>query len=228
MAEIKDGILVDPKVIQNTVSNIEHETLDLKKITSIVIHQTGSRTAQDTIDGWKIRKFGAHFLIDSGVEYKVGKKIRHGIDGQINQTGHLDKRCWHINNFKVPVHPVNSNSIGIELVAMYDNVNKTYPVSTSAQISSSCWLIKTLIELLSTISADKLYAHGVISHKDENSTEGKSSLDEIKKELDAEKPKEITVHSSIQLPYMPMAIDNTRVVMRMIPLQLLKEIHEKQ
>ena len=86
MAEIKNGLLIDGKVTQKIISNIERETIDLKNFKSIVVHQTYSPTAESTIQDWATRttkKFGAHFLIDTGVETVIKKKSYKGIDGKI-------------------------------------------------------------------------------------------------------------------------------------------------
>ena len=238
MAEIKDGLLKDPTVTQKIFSKIEKGVMDLKKIKGIVIHQTNSQTANSTFnaytDGRKnpktgvIEYYGAHFLIDRGSgTYRENKKDKPytGIDGKIYQTARVTRICSHAGRLKDKSYPTNSHSIGIEIVARFDETDG-YPTSSVAQVESATWLVTTLIDLISSIgSSDKIYAHGDISYGKKES-EGVSSLEQIKKEIEkkkaedekkkAGKAKEITVHSSIPLR-MPAAIDNTRVAIRYLP-----------
>jgi N-acetyl-anhydromuramyl-L-alanine amidase AmpD len=177
MAELKNGILVDSRVTAKTIANIEHGALDLKQVDSIVIHQTYSPTAESTMEGWKTRVYGAHFLVDTGVATVIKKKTYSGIDGKIYQTAHLDKMCWHVGKVRDKKYPTNSKSIGIEVVAMYDTKQKTYPPPTVAQLFSTAWLVRNLMKVIPSITGvDKVYAHGVISYKDELKTEGVSTL----------------------------------------------------
>lgn len=237
MAEIKDGILSDKAVAQKIFPKNEKGAMDLKKVTGIVIHQTNSQTADSTFNAYTagrknpktgaIEYFGAHFLIDRGSgTYKENKKDKPytGIDGKIYQTAHLTQKCAHAGNLKSKTYPTNSHSIGIEIVARFDETDG-YPASSNAQVESATWLVTTLVELISSIgSTDKIYAHGDISYGKKES-EGVSSLEQIRKEIErrelekkkAEKAKEITVHSSIPFRMPPMAIDNTRVVIRYLP-----------
>ena len=67
------------------------------------------------------------------------------------------------------------------------------------QIKSGAWLVKTLIELITTIpSIEAVYAHGVIAYKTPDMTEGGSTLDEIRQELQPKKenPQDIKLESS--------------------------------
>ncbi|WP_010325299.1 N-acetylmuramoyl-L-alanine amidase [Marinobacterium stanieri] len=134
------------KVELKIISNIEHGALS--KVNSIVVHRTAASTAQSTLNAWKTKKSGAHFLIDK--------------NGKIYQTARLDKKCWHMGyvvsrcrleascteedtkiikgilhgsgrwseKFKKVLqherkkdypdrYPMNSDSIGIEIVGLY-------------------------------------------------------------------------------------------------------------
>ena len=240
MAEIKDGLLNDPAVSHKIFSKIEKGAMDLGKVKGIVIHQTDSQTAQSTFNAYTagrknpktgvIEYYGAHFLIDRGSgTYKENKKDKPytGIDGKIYQTAHVTQICSHAGRLKSKEYPTNSHSIGIEIVARFDETDG-YPTSSVAQVESATWLVTTLIDLISSIgSSDKVYAHGNISYGKKES-EGVSSLEQIKKEIEkkkaedekkkAEKAKEITIHSSFPFRLPPMAIDNTRVVIRCVPI----------
>ena len=238
MAELKDGLLNDTAVTQSIISKLEHGAMDLKKITGIVIHQTDSTTAQSTINAWKagrknpktgaIEFYGAHFLIDrgSGTYTENNKEKQYtGIDGKTYQTAHVNQKCFHVAHLKDKNYPTNPHSIGIELVSRF-NETDGYPTSSVAQVESATWLVTTLIDLISSIaSIDKVYAHGAIS-TGKKPSEGVLSLEQIKKEAEkkkAEKAKAITVHSSISFRLPPMAIDNTRVELRMIPIHFSKD-----
>lgn len=228
MAEIKDGLLTDPQVTHNVISAIERGAMDLKKINAIVIHQTHGFTAQSAINAWKegreiktkkgTTKFypGAHFLIDRGSgTFEEGEKESpyKGIDGKIYQTARVTQKCSHVAKLKSKLYPTNSNSIGIELVARFHE--KTgYPDSSVAQVASATWLVTTLINLISTIKTENLYAHGVVS-REKKESEGTLSLEQIKKEIEKKKAEQnkpkISIHSTISIPLAPLAIDNTRV-----------------
>ncbi len=54
----------------------------MAKVNSIVIHRTAAPTASSTLNTWKTKKSGAHFLIDK--------------NGKIYQTARLNKKCWHM------------------------------------------------------------------------------------------------------------------------------------
>lgn len=211
MPEIKNGLLIDGRVTQNIIANIERPGLDFNKIRAIIIHQTDSSNASGTMTWWKTSPFGAHFIVDRGtgtfsVTKNVGTKKKpvyqytgktasyNGSDGKIYQTAHLNKRCNHAGKLRDIKYPDNYDSIGIEFVAKYDEVKMLYPPPSVGQIQSGAWLVKTLLELITTIpSMEAVYAHGVIAYKTPDKTEGGSTLEIIKEEA---KPKEIKVESS--------------------------------
>lgn len=209
MPEIKNGLLIDGKITQKIIANIERPGLDFKKIKAIIIHQTDSYDASGTINWWKKSPYGAHFLIDrqggsfpesiesppmSGKGKHTGKTRSYtGIDGKIYQTAHLDKRCNHAGKLRDKKYPDNYNSVGIEFVGKYNWVDNTYPSPSVGQIQSGAWLVKALIQLITTIpSMEAVYAHGVIAFKTPDKTEGGSTLEKISEEL---KPKEIKVET---------------------------------
>lgn len=211
MPEIKNGLLIDGKVTQKIISNIERPGLDFKKIKAIIIHQTDSYNASGTMNWWKASPYGAHFLIDrkendkfreteefpqgSGKGRYTDKIVSYdGIDGKIYQTAHLDKRCNHAGKLRDKKYPDNYNSIGVEFVGKYNWINYLYPQPTVGQIQSGAWLVKTLLQLIATIpSMEAVYAHGVIAFKTPDKSEGGSTLEKISEEL---KPKDIKVESS--------------------------------
>lgn len=62
MSTLKQGLLLDPKITQKVFSGIEHGSLS--KVDTLVIHQTGASTAQQTFNSYAKGGHGAHFLID--------------------------------------------------------------------------------------------------------------------------------------------------------------------
>lgn len=210
MAEIKNGILIDKRVTQKIITNIERPGLDFKKIRAIIIHQTDSSNASGTMSWWEQSPHGAHLIVDRGTGTYLqtknvgtkkkpawkytGKTITYsGSDGKIYQTAHLNKRCNHAGSLRDKKYPDNYDSIGIEFVSKYDEVKGLYPPPSVAQIQSGAWLVKTLLELITTIpSMEAVYAHGVIAFKTPDQTEGGTTLEEIKEELE---PKEVILES---------------------------------
>lgn len=81
MTKIEDGKVIDKRVEIKTYSSIEHGAIG--KVTSIVLHRTGSSKTEGTLDAYaKGQKTGAHFLIDKS--------------GHIYQTANLKKSCHHV------------------------------------------------------------------------------------------------------------------------------------
>lgn len=148
MLAIISGVIKNQpvKIETKIITNLEHGALG--KVNSIVIHRTAASTAKSTLNAWKTKKSGAHFLIDK--------------NGKIYQTARLDKKCWHMglvvarcrleksctkkdgaiinnilhgtgswsNKFRNILkherkknypdrYPMNNDSIGIELVGLY-------------------------------------------------------------------------------------------------------------
>lgn len=92
MSEIKDGLLIDSLITQNIIPNIEHGSFDIKKVQAVILHQTETVSAEKTIEVWKTRVYGTHFLVDRGGE------IHTGADGKIYQTAKLNRETWHVGN----------------------------------------------------------------------------------------------------------------------------------
>lgn len=185
---VVDGKLLDPRITQELRPKIEHTVL--KNIVGIIVHQTHSYKAIDTLDGYKTQSTGAHFLIDRG----DGGKYT-GDDGKIYQTARINKVCFHVGKLKSKCaaqqtcqvnvkgvsainlaelkksyperFPSNSNSIGIELVARGEGKKdeEIYPDPSNAQILSTIWLIEQLVEIIPNIGLADIYAHPEVSYK---------------------------------------------------------------
>ena len=206
MLAIFSGVIKNQpvKIETKIIPNLEHGILG--KINSIVIHRTAAPTAESTLNAWKTKKSGAHFLINK--------------NGKIYQTARLDKICWHMglvvskcrlektctkkdgaviksilhgsggwsDKFKKIVkherkkkypdrYPMNSDSIGIELVGVYLGSGDKGPFEkmTQSQASSFLWLVTELLQKYNLSFGDDIYAHGEVARKKVN--EGVDALD---------------------------------------------------
>lgn len=201
-AEIKNGVFLSSRVTQNFISNIEKPgAFDWKKVKAIILHQTWTESAKKTFEVWKTRPYGAHFVVDrSGDTYQEAKALKSqpsgpkdwkytgktltysGTDGKIYQTATLNKKCNHAVSKDTKLYQFsNSNSVGIEIVSMYDPIAQTYPTITSSQTQSVIWLVSTILELMPKVSLDSIYAHGAVSAKDP--TEAVTALAAVKTTL---------------------------------------------
>jgi hypothetical protein len=82
----KDGWVVNPKVIAMRRPHLAHGKMT--HISGIIVHQTGAKTAQSTLDSYlNAGANGAHFLIDK--------------DGTIYQTGSVFWQQWHVGKLQV-------------------------------------------------------------------------------------------------------------------------------
>lgn len=192
MATLQNGLLKDPKIQQRLFPGIEKGPLG--KVNALVIHQTGAPTAQHTFNSYQNGGHGAHFLIDKmGKIYqtaKLNKKAHHV--GKIKSKCYETKSCTKAqlqaatqilfkkgqkystrvtnlhNSEKLKPYPdrypLNSDSIGIEIVGNYNNKTKLYESVGPLQNQSLQWLIGELFTLFSITKAD-VYRHPEISYK---------------------------------------------------------------
>jgi hypothetical protein len=189
--ERAQGMLVDNRVHQREFSHIEHG--DLKVVHAIVVHQTDGGSAQAAFNSYSHSKAGtgAHFLIDKDGTiyqtaslnkrcYHVGRLIRSKcltIDRKTcSDSANIAKilamswtqRLNALNKYErakdYPArYPVNSDSIGIELVGRHID-DKTFEAVTPAQNASLQWLIGELFKRFS-LTEDDVYRHPEISYK---------------------------------------------------------------
>ena len=184
----KDGMLVDSKVIPRRFPAIEHGPLS--EIRAIIVHQTDAPTAQHTFNAYNREGNGAHFLIDkNGIIYQtasvkarcyhVGRYIKSkclAIDkATCNQKSMAQMLAlsWTKQIKAIDAHeraknyparyPVNSDSIGIELVGQSTS-EKTYEAVTAQQNSSLRWLVGELHERFG-IASSEVYRHPDVSYK---------------------------------------------------------------
>lgn len=189
MASIdKDGMLVDTRVLLRRSTTIEHGALE--GIRAIVVHQTDSPTAESTFNAYRNGGNGAHFLIDKdGSIYQtasvlmrcfhVGRLIKSkclalnksscnsaAMAGMLalSWTKQINALDAHEREKSYPERfPVNSDSVGIELVGQHID-DKTYEAVTASQNASLQWLVSELYRLF-TLSAADVYRHPDVSYK---------------------------------------------------------------
>ena len=184
----ENGMLAHPRIVKQRYIHIEHG--DLASVHAIVIHQTDSSTAQSTFSTYPNGGNGAHFLIDkSGTIYQtaslkkrcfhVGRFIKskcleikgkNCADSSIAKTQAMTwaMQIKHIDAIERTKtyperYPVNSDSIGIELVGRHLD-DKTYEALTLFQIESLHWLIDLLYTVFDLSSGD-VFRHSEVSYK---------------------------------------------------------------
>lgn len=165
------------------------ERADMPTVAGIIVHQTDAATAQSSLDAYKTRAIGAHFLIDKdGTIYQTAS-----VKKRVNHVGRLRARCvaehscvpkeeaaiakmtpgqrnHHEMAKQVPDrYPSNSDSIGIELVgkstpAAQPGKPALYEAVTAAQNASLTWLIAGLTDALK-IKATEIFRHPIASQK---------------------------------------------------------------
>lgn len=185
------GMLIDNSVTSKRFSHIEHG--DLKVIHAIVVHQTDTKTASQTFNSYKGGGNGAHFLIDkSGMIYQtaslkkrcyhVGRRIKSKCL-EINKKNCTSKEMskilalrWAKQIIAIDKYerqknypdryPVNSDSVGIEIVGKYLDDEK-YEQVTAPQNTSLQWLISELYDHYGLDNND-IFRHPDVSYKMES------------------------------------------------------------
>lgn len=184
----KEGMLAHPKVTLKRYQSIEHGSL--KGVHAIVVHQTDTTAAQNTFNSYKAGGNGAHFLIDKdGTIYQtasMSKRCYHV--GRLIKSKYLTinkNTCTSPDMAKILAmsqrnqikaidsderaknypdrYPVNSDSIGIELVGRHID-DKAYETVSAFQNSSLQWLVSELYKHFSLTSND-IYRHPTVSYK---------------------------------------------------------------
>ena len=192
LVTVKDGKLIDSKVIDRIDSKIEKGVLG--SVHALVVHQTGAPTSDSAFNSYANGQNGAHFLIDK--------------DGTIYQTARMNQKCWHVGKIRSKCQemkscapdelkainailfkkgesyslriadlntreaaksyperfPTNEDSIGIEIVSAFDAKKETYDSVNKSQNDALAWLVGTLESVLG-VGDDDVYAHGAIGYK---------------------------------------------------------------
>ncbi|MFP6845320.1 MULTISPECIES: peptidoglycan recognition protein family protein [Thalassolituus] len=183
-----DGMLIDTKVKLKRYKSIEHGTLPV--IHAILVHQTDAPTAQHTFNGYNAGGNGAHFLISKAGEiyqtaslnmrcYHVGRLIKskclslNKADCENPAMTKILTLSWGARIKSLDTHerakqypdrfPINSDSIGIELVGKHID-DQSYEAVTVQQNTSLQWLVGELHKHFSTTNSD-VYRHPTVSYK---------------------------------------------------------------
>jgi N-acetyl-anhydromuramyl-L-alanine amidase AmpD len=197
-ATVMNGKLIASRVIDKVTSKIEKGALT--RVNAIIIHQTGSDSADSSLSSYSGGVNGAHFLIDK--------------DGIIFQTARINQKCWHVGNIKSRCselktcnaedlkeinsilfkkgesyelrvrnlsqheakktypqrYPTNDDALGIELVGRFDAKSGSYDTVTRPQNESLIWLVSVLEAGLG-LTNDDIYRHPQVSYKQTSEAE---------------------------------------------------------
>lgn len=194
----KNGTFLDNRVIQQQFAGIEHGALTT--ISALVIHQTDTSTLQQTLNSYAAGGNGAHFLIDKNGQiyqtanlkrkcWHVGAYLKSKCLAIDIKTCTNEPELKRVLATKWPAYkvaldayernkpyperyPVNSDSIGIEIVGKSLS-RTTYEPIDVVQEASLKWLVSELVTLLSLTDKD-IYKHPDVSYK--NSGEAASAV----------------------------------------------------
>ncbi len=166
------------------------EKRDMTGPVAIVLHRTVSSTASSALNAFA-SGIGTHFLIDKdGTIYQTASLNKHTahvgpirsrclVEGtcppdEARRLATLKPKQGH-DHEKTKIYPdrypMNEDSIGIEVVAMYHPTTKVWDTPTSEQSSS----IRNLIEILKrsyALTDSDIYPHDTISRKTEGEGQG--------------------------------------------------------
>ena len=169
---------------------------------AIVLHRTESSTAASTLETWKTRPYGTHFLIDTdGTIYQCASLYKYTQHVGDIKAKNLELNGKNSTDYKIYTgktyqkvsdiektksypnrYPINSDSIGIEVVAQcfntmekkvkvglnYTQYNGKWQETQKEQKDSITTLINAL-KMIYNISNNDIYGHGEISaHKTAN------------------------------------------------------------
>ncbi|MDP5137608.1 peptidoglycan recognition family protein [Rheinheimera baltica] len=193
----KDGMLIDTKVTLKRYTSIEHG--DLASVCAVVVHQTDAPSAQHTFNGYNAGGNGAHFLIAKNGDiyqtastkkrcYHVGRLIKskcltlNKSTCDSTEMAKILAKSWSAQIKAMDSHerlkayperyPVNSDSVGIEIVGKHID-DKQYEAVTPAQNESLKWLLGELYQHFSLTGSD-VYRHPDVSYKNPGEAKGAS------------------------------------------------------
>ncbi len=181
---LDNNVLYNGTIVQKHFKNLEHGPL--KKVDALVLHRTNSSTAQSTLNSYQHQTVGAHYLVDTdGTTYQtasLAQKTYHA--GKLVQRCKETQTCTEAElKLKGPItihqeeikkiypvrYPANHDSIGIEVVGLFNEDIQKYEPPTSVQYQAVHRLVDALKEKYQLDNGD-IYKHGMISAKME--TEG--------------------------------------------------------
>ena len=179
-----NGYIQNAEFIQKPIAALELS--DIKGPVAIVMHRTVSSTASSALSAFQ-RGIGTHFVIDKdGTTYQCAslfKKTAHV--GPIRSRCHIEGTCstfavatfsgWnsrmkcfnHEKSKKYPIrYPMNEDSVGIEVVAMYDADTRRWDPTPPLQSRAVHFLVDFLKNEYRLANVD-IYEHDKIAWKTE-------------------------------------------------------------
>lgn len=173
------------KVVEERVAVLEKGTLT--KVNAVVLHRTGGTTVEGALRSAKTEQTGTHFYVakDGTIyqaasldkyTYHVGKlkskcqqepttcttlerQDANAVSGVKNLHNHEAKKAYPAR------YPKNEDTVGIEVVADYNEQTKTYEAATPQQLQA----VQTLVEALKSeygLSNSDIHHHDKISYKE--------------------------------------------------------------
>lgn len=181
------GHVTDARVKLELRPLLERGPMDV--VHGIIVHQTDASTAKSSLDAYKVRPIGAHFLIDKdGTIYQTAS-----VKQRVNHVGKLRARCvaehscrpaeekrinamtptarnrYEMTKSVPDRYPSNTDSIGIELVGKSSpppsgSGDAVYESVTAEQNASLAWLISGLSQALK-FDVHEVFRHPTASQK---------------------------------------------------------------
>jgi hypothetical protein len=186
----QDGYLTAPGITRSAVPALERDPMTV--VNGVVLHRTMSSTAAGTLSHWRseTNPYGTHFLIDrDGTIHQTASLNSHTAHvGKIRSRGEVEgsltaderrqlatARAEPGNDYSAvnriesakpypQRYPTNRDSIGIEVVATYDERTRTWQAPTEQQSAS----IRRLVGILQQnygLDNNDIYQHDVVSYK---------------------------------------------------------------
>jgi hypothetical protein len=161
-----DGMITNSNRVEK-LRITELEKKSIKPVKGIILHRTVSTGSKSPLSSFKSRGVGTHFLV--------------GKDGRIIQTASLNKYTLHLrDNELVDGAPKNKESIGIEVVGMYNESTKQWDPLTERQIAAVAFLANSLLKTYNLQRSD-IYNHEDVQAKTEG--EGQTVYNAIRELL---------------------------------------------
>jgi len=206
---VRNGLILSKNIINKTYNSIEHGNIKSVNAI-VLHRTDSSTAKSTLASYHKGQKTGAHFLIDKeGKIYQTASMIKSCWHvGNIRSRCTEETACSTKETKKVKAllfqknlgygkrisnlskyeatksyperYPKNSDSIGIEVVGLYNKKSNAFSQPTSQQKNALNWLLDTLSEVHGLNKETDLFAHGTIAYK--QVSEGKALMSSIKPE----------------------------------------------
>lgn len=174
----------DPEITKDIISKIEQGSITT--VNAVVLHRTGGASMASAIATFKSSAIGTHFIIDKDgtikqtantdkYTYHIGKvRARCMEEGTCSaeEAKKIKDFGWspdkiHTNEKTKNYpdrYPINTDSLGIEVVGKYSKSTKSWDQATAQQKKSINFLIKKLQKTYNLTDRD-IYEHDKISYK---------------------------------------------------------------